>query len=174
MTDGALQGERVLLRPVVPADVPTLIGYLHDPEVGRWWPPPEDPEWPFDDQEQHCLTIVVDEQVAGMIQFGEETDPDYRHATIDVFLGPPFHGRGLGPETLTVLIRHLIDDRRHHRVTIDPAVANERAIATYAKVGFRPVGVLRDYERDHATGGWHDCLLMDLLADDLPQRAAGR
>ncbi|GAA4530723.1 GNAT family N-acetyltransferase [Amycolatopsis samaneae] len=33
-------------------------------------------------------------------------------------------------------------------------------------LGFRPVGVLRQYERG-ADGTWHDGLLMDLLADEL-------
>ena len=40
------------------------------------------------------------------------------------------------------------------------------AIRCYAKVGFRPVGVLRRYERG-LDGTWHDGLLMDLLADEL-------
>ena len=54
----------------------------------------------------------------------------------------------------------------YHRITIDPALANERAIAAYKKVGFKPVGVMRRYElaRD---GEWRDALLMDLLADEL-------
>ena len=41
-------------------------------------------------------------------------------------------------------------------------MANENAIRAYAKVGFRPVGVMRSYERN-ADGTWHDNLLMDLL-----------
>ena len=57
-------------------------------------------------------------------------------------------------------------DRGHHRLIIDPAVANERAIATYASLGFKPVGVMRRYERG-PDGTWHDGLLMDLLADEL-------
>ena len=57
-------------------------------------------------------------------------------------------------------------DRRPgpHRLSIDPAAANARAIAAYAKVGFRPVGVMRRYQR-LADGTWVDALLMDLLAD---------
>jgi aminoglycoside 6'-N-acetyltransferase len=51
-------------------------------------------------------------------------------------------------------------------VTIDPAAANTRAIAAYAKVGFRPVGVMRKYERG-PDGTWHDGLLMDLLREEL-------
>jgi aminoglycoside 6'-N-acetyltransferase len=59
----------------------------------------------------------------------------------------------------------------HHRFTIDPALANERAIRSYAAVGFRPVGAMRAYERgrDGAwhDGAWHDNLVMDLLAEEL-------
>jgi aminoglycoside 6'-N-acetyltransferase len=60
----------------------------------------------------------------------------------------------------------LFDERGHHRITIDPAAANSRAIATYEKVGFRPVGVMRGYERGE-DGTYHDGLLMDLLRDEL-------
>jgi aminoglycoside 6'-N-acetyltransferase len=62
-----------------------------------------------------------------------------------------------------VLVRHLIESRGHHRLTIDPAAANERAIRCYAAVGFERVGVMRQYERA-ADGSWHDGLLMELLA----------
>jgi aminoglycoside 6'-N-acetyltransferase len=56
--------------------------------------------------------------------------------------------------------------RGHHRLTIDPSAENARAIRTYTSLGFRPVGLLRAYER-WRDGSWHDGLLMDLLADDL-------
>jgi aminoglycoside 6'-N-acetyltransferase len=64
------------------------------------------------------------------------------------------------------LARYLIDIRGHFRLTIDPAASNTRAIRTYEKVGFKPVGVMRKYERG-ADGTYHDGLLMDLLADEL-------
>jgi aminoglycoside 6'-N-acetyltransferase len=66
----------------------------------------------------------------------------------------------------------LIDERGHHRVTIDPATANTAAIRAYQKAGFRPVGVMRGYERDTDGRGWHDGLLMDILAGDQPVRDA--
>ncbi len=50
----------------------------------------------------------------------------------------------------------------HHR----PAADNGRAVHAYAALGFRPVGLMRAYER-RADGRWHDNLLMDLLADEL-------
>ena len=52
------------------------------------------------------------------------------------------------------------------RITIDPAAHNARAIRCYEKVGFRPVGIMRKYERGH-DGTFHDALLMDMLAEDL-------
>jgi len=76
------------------------------------------------------------------------------------------HSRGLGTEAVRRIVRHLIDDRGHHRITIDPAAANIAAIRAYQKVGFRPVGIMRRAERDADGRGWHDSLLMELLADD--------
>jgi len=51
-------------------------------------------------------------------------------------------------------------------VTPDPVAAIERAIRAYASVGFRPVGVMRQYERG-PDGRFHDGLLMDLLRGEL-------
>ena len=65
------------------------------------------------------------------------------------------------------MIRWLADERGHHRVTIDPSAANERAIKAYASVGFKPVGVMRRYERDPDGPTFHDGLLMDLLIEEL-------
>ena len=75
-------------------------------------------------------------------------------------------GRGLGPDAIRTLARHLFERDGHHRLTIDPAVGNERAIRAYARVGFKPVGRMRQYQR-FPDGTWRDALLMDLLADEL-------
>jgi aminoglycoside 6'-N-acetyltransferase len=104
-------------------------------------------------------------EAAGMVQYHEELDPMYRHAGIDIALASAWQGQGLGTDALRALVRYLFEERGHHRLTIDPAVANQRAIASYRKVGFKPVGVLRSYERG-IDGHWHDNLLMDLLRDD--------
>ena len=93
------------------------------------------------------LAIEVDGAVAGMLLVGEEDEPDYRHASLDIALAAAHQGRGIGPEAMRLVIEHMIEARGHHRFTIDPAAANERAIRAYAAVGFRPVGVMRRYER---------------------------
>jgi aminoglycoside 6'-N-acetyltransferase len=158
-----LRGERVVLRPVEPEDEAPLRAILAEPAVALWWPDQE-PPWPFeDDPDGVRLTVLVEDRIAGFIQFHEDDDPDFRGASIDLFLGTAFHGRGLGTEAVRLVVRHLIDERGHHRITIDPAAENAAAIRSYEKVGFRPVGVLRAYQRDHRRGGWMDGLLMDLI-----------
>ena len=153
------------LRPLVAADAAELRRILATPEVARWWDAPED-DFPMgDDPESVRFTIEVDGRVAGMVQYWEETDPKYRHAGIDLFLDPAFHGRGIGTEVVRRVVRMLIDERGHHRVTIDPAASNASAIRAYEKAGFQRVGVMRRYERDADGGGWHDGLLMEFVVD---------
>ena len=99
-----------------------------------------------------------------MIQFSEELEPKYRHAGIDLFLDPALHGRGLGTEAVRQVVRLLIEERGHHRITIDPAVENAAAIRAYEKAGFRPVGVMRRYERD-TDGAGGTRLLMEFVVE---------
>jgi aminoglycoside 6'-N-acetyltransferase len=155
----------MILRPLLPEDAPELRRIHATPEVARWWDLPDE-RFPWDEPEATRLTIVVDGAVAGMIQFSEELEPKYRHAAIDLFVAPALHGRGLGTEAVRRVVRHLFDERGHHRITIDPAAANAAAIRAYEKVGFRRVGVMRSYERDADGDGWHDGLLMELLVGE--------
>jgi aminoglycoside 6'-N-acetyltransferase len=154
----------IVLRALIAADAPELRRIRATPEVARWWGAPED-DFPLGDGDDVArLTIEVDGAVAGMVQFGEELDPKYRHASIDLFLDPALHGRGIGTEVVRRVVRRLVDERGHHRITIDPAADNAAAIRAYEKAGFRRVGVMRRYERDVDGRGWHDGLLMELLA----------
>jgi aminoglycoside 6'-N-acetyltransferase len=156
---------RMVLRPIEERDAGELRRIRATPEVARWWELPGE-HFPWDEPEATRLTIEVDGAVAGLIEFSEEPDPKYRHASVDLFIDPALHGRGLGTEALKRVVRHLINERGHHRITIDPATANAPAIRAYEKVGFRRVGVMRQYERDPDGGGWHDGLLMELLAGE--------
>jgi aminoglycoside 6'-N-acetyltransferase len=172
-----LRGERVVLRPLTPEDVPALRAIQAQPGVARWWGDPEDGayEEKLDGTEGvTAFAIEVDGEVAGLIQYHEEEDPMYRHAGIDLFLSEALQGRGLGTDAVRTMARHLTAERGHHRLVIDPAAGNLAAIRTYEKAGFRPVGVMRQYERLPG-GEWHDGLLMDLLADELDtSEGAGR
>jgi RimJ/RimL family protein N-acetyltransferase len=154
----------VCLRPLSPDDVPELRRIHGTPAVRRWWGDPG-PEFPDDDPESTRMTIEVNGQPAGLIQYVEETTPRYRHAAVDLFLDPALHSQGIGTAALRQLVRVLIDERGHHRITIDPARENLAAVRAYEKAGFRRVGVMRDYERDPDHDEWHDALLMELVVE---------
>ncbi|MGH3083855.1 MAG: GNAT family N-acetyltransferase [Gaiellaceae bacterium] len=164
-----LKGDRVVLRPLQVDDVAVLVEIQAEPSVTRWWGRPNEEDLrrqAAGESEETSFAITVDDAVAGLIQYVEENEPMYRHAGIDLFLSEEFQGRGLGTDAVRTLARHLVYDRGHHRLTIDPSADNHAAIRAYEKVGFKPVGVMRQYERS-PEGGWRDGLLMDLLADEL-------
>jgi aminoglycoside 6'-N-acetyltransferase len=165
-----LRGERVILRRAAMADAVRLTEILAHPDVAAWWGPHDldRVQAKIDGGDDSSVPFVVEAggETIGLIQYSEEDDPMYRHAGIDIFLHPDWHGRGLGADALRTLARYLFDERGHHRITIDPAAHNERAIRSYRRVGFRPVGLMRQYERG-PDGEWHDGLLMDLLRAEL-------
>lgn len=170
METRVLSGTRVRLRAVTEDDVRRLAEIRSTPEVSRWWSGDADlvgtVSAELADPDTQVLVILYDDRVVGAVQWSEEDDPDYRHAGIDIYLDPAVHGRGLGSDAIRTVARHLIDDLGHHRLVIDPAADNHAAIRCYTKVGFRPVGIMRRYERS-PNGTWHDGMLMDLLAHEL-------
>jgi aminoglycoside 6'-N-acetyltransferase len=82
------------------ADVPDVERVLTAPEVARWWPidVPEDVVALCDgrDPALKVWAIVADNVVQGVIQAWEESDPDHRHASIDLALHPLAQGRAWG------------------------------------------------------------------------------
>jgi len=164
-----LRGERVTLRPITVADIPRLAEIAAEPEVAHWWLGlTEDDLREKAGPQEDAMVFVIEEggEVVGLVEAGEENEPDYRHASIDIFVTAARRGQGLGADAIRTLARHLFGDRGHHRITIDPAATNERAIRVYESVGFKRVGIMRNYERG-VDGEWHDGLLLDLLRDAL-------
>ncbi|MFN2606421.1 MAG: GNAT family N-acetyltransferase [Acidimicrobiales bacterium] len=177
MADGVqpadvLPGHRVVLRRAgAEGDGALLDGLFAVPEVAELWP---------GDNSDHLhepgtvgFTVWVGDGFIGFIQYWEEPAPEYRHAGIDVVLHPDWCNQGLGTDAVRTLARHLFDDLGHHRIVIDPRVENRRAIASYRKVGFRDVGIMRRYERGN-DGVLRDGLLMDLLPEELTRGSDGR
>jgi aminoglycoside 6'-N-acetyltransferase len=164
-----LKGDRVVLRRLAEADLPRLAAIQAQPSVAARWGEPNEADLRAKQDGSEgvvAYAIELDGEVVGLIEYHEEDDPMYRHANMDVFLAEEVQGRGLGTDAVRTLARYLVHERGHHRLTIDPAADNVPAIRAYEKVGFRPVGVMRQYERLPG-GDWHDGLLMDLLADEL-------
>lgn len=163
-----LHGTRIVLRPITLADVPVLEAIRREPSVVRWWGVLDDGEITEDltDTDKEVLAIEVDGAVLGAIQWYQETEPAFRHAGMDIYLSTAAQGGGIGTEAVRLLAGHLITEHGFHRLVIDPAAANERAIRAYAKVGFQPAGTWRR-SWCGPDGVWEDQLLMDLLAEEL-------
>lgn len=164
-----LIGERVRLREMTLDDLDETVRIRSTPEVSARWMSADvaaDVRQALLQDGLHYLVIEDGRgTMVGGIQWEAEADPDYRHASIDIYLDPAVHGRGLCIDAVRTLARHLFEDIGHHRLTIDPAADNQAAIGCYSRVGFRPVGVMRRYELG-PDGTFHDGLLMELLAED--------
>ena len=164
-----LQGALVSLRPPLPEDVSHLAEIRRTPTVLERWRGGDDltaaVEEDLAETDTTGYVIEFEGRIVGWVQWHAEEDPDYRHAGIDIYVDPAVHGRGVGTDAVRTVARHLLVDHGYHRLVIDPAADNAAAIRSYGKVGFRPVGVMRRYERG-GDGTWHDGLLMDLLAEE--------
>ncbi len=168
--DEVIRDDRIVLRPAKLDDVPWLAAAAEHPSIARWWGETGDEVWRrrFVDEgeDAHRYVIEVAGAPVGFAQWYEEDDPEYRHAGMDLFLAEDAQGRGIGIEVVRLLARWLIEVRGHHRLVIDPAADNRRAIRCYERAGFHPIGIARQRERTQE-GTWRDSLLMDLLADEL-------
>ena len=165
-----LHGTLVTLRPATADDIPALASIRSTPEVFARWRGGDDlvdeVAEDLESPDTETFAIELGGRVVGAVQWYANNDDEYRHAGMDLYLEPSVHGLGLGTDAVRTMARHLVHDHHYHRLVIDPAADNLAAIRCYTKVGFRPVGTMRQYERG-PDGSWHDNLLMDLLADEL-------
>jgi len=162
----------VAIRPMRPADLEAMAAILAEPSVARWWGP-YDRARAARELLGEAETVVVEHAGApcGLVMIGEEDDPEFRHATLDIAIASAHRGRGVGRAALGQVVA-MLAARGHHRITIDPARENAAAVRCYAAVGFREVGVLRMYQR-MGDGRWHDGLLMELVLPGPGARSAG-
>jgi len=174
MTQPALAGPRTQLQPLLEADLESLGILFRQPGVQPWWGDPS-PEGLrpalLEAPDTLSWSIRVRGAIVGATSSFDAGWPPGSSIGLMIALGDAWQDRGLGPEVLSLLIAHHIAGGVH-RFSVDPMAANARAIHAYQSCGFRPVGVLRQYEPT-PEGGWRDCLLMDLLADEFVDRSEG-
>ena len=137
-----LDGAGIHLRPATAADDPALATILRDPTVGAWWQAPDveaDVAELLDDNELAIWLIEEAGTVLGLIMAGEETDPMYRHASIDIAIVAAGQGRGLGSDAVRTVARWLIDAARPPSPDHRP-VGRERAGDRRLREGRVPTG----------------------------------
>jgi aminoglycoside 6'-N-acetyltransferase len=143
-----VRGRLTTLRPAGPGDVDRLVAWHADPDVSRYW----------DDEtftRAELAERLAREDVAAWIveEEGEPVGFLQVHAEgLDMFLIPVARGRGLGPDAARAMARHLLDERRRERVTVDPYVWNDGAVRAWERAGF--VEVSRHEADPEHTAPW--------------------
>ena len=153
------------LRRSVPADTEIFQRAFRDPTVLDWWylDPTDAVLARF--EHERCLVILEKGRTVGFLEYHAEPDPDFDHLGLDLIIADSAdRNRGIGTRAMALFTRTAFAGG-HHRITVVPSPENQAAVRCYSKAGFRPVGVMRAYERYR--GRWRDALLMDLLPSDL-------
>lgn len=163
-----LVGSLVTLRPPHEGDLAPLVEILSEPEVSLWWVgyTPERVRAEFIDEPEITRIIEVEGVCAGAMFILRGDDPEYPTTVIHLFLATRFRGRRIGEEALALAIRQEFADGIT-RVTLDPNANNAGAIRSYERLGFRRIGILRDYQV-RPGGHLEDALFMDLTRSDFP------
>jgi RimJ/RimL family protein N-acetyltransferase len=175
---------RLLLRPLVEADVPAILEWATDPEVVRnfsFFEKEADPERvrryvaekagsPTD------LLLAILEKGPSVPRYSgnvglHELDTVNLNARAGMILSRDSWGRGMGSEALCGILQHAFRGMGLHKVYLNVFTTNEKGIHIYGKLGFVREGVMRHEYR--LRGGWHDMLRMSLLESEWPT-AEGR
>lgn len=163
-----LTGPLVSLRAPRESDLDPLVAILGEPEVSFWWVgyTPERVREEFIEAPGTARVIEVEGECAGAMFVLRGDDPEYPTTVMHIFIGTGSRGRRIGEEALALAIR---EEFAHGitRVTLDPNIHNEGAIRSYERLGFRRIGVLRDYQV-RPGGRLEDALFMDLTRGDFP------
>ena len=135
------------LRPVEQAHAENMLRWMLDPEVAenvglRATPTLERTrEWIGKGDTDACAIIHDGHHVGNVVL--DQFDMHLRTARISIYIGEPSaRGRGIASAALEMAIARAIERHRLYRIWLTVHERNARAIALYAKVGFRHEGVL--------------------------------
>jgi RimJ/RimL family protein N-acetyltransferase len=177
-----LTGSRVRLRGLRDDDLPTLVRWWQDPELGALqmtsvvpaseaagrelfarWSANQDTDVGFSVE-----TLPTTGEPAVLVGHLGLFDvrPKARSATFAIGLGAGHLGRGYGTDATRLAVSYGFREMNLHRIQLTTLAFNERASAAYRKAGFREEGRRRDAV--FHDGAYHDEILMSVLATDAP------
>jgi RimJ/RimL family protein N-acetyltransferase len=117
-----------------------------------------------DDRADWAIVRNDDQKVIGEVVLNDlDADNQSMNYRISLY-GSAFYGQGYGTEAGRAVINFGLGILGLHRISLGVYDFNERAQASYAKLGFVLEGRLRDALL--WDGEWHDELLMSVLATD--------
>ncbi len=177
-----LSTDRLVLRPLVPADAEAMFAYRAHPDVSRYqnWAPAGVEEIrafirELEGQEpgqpgvwyQVGLARKDSGELAGDIGI-HVSATDARQAEFGITLAPAFQGQGLASEALHALFGYLFSELGLHRVTgsVDPR--NTASMALLTRAGMRREG--HHVASCWTKGEWTDDAVFALLAREWEER----
>jgi RimJ/RimL family protein N-acetyltransferase len=169
-----LTGDRVRLRALRDDDLPTLVRWWSDEVTAtqlvgglRTPRPVQDlaemfTTWSRNDTAScgFCVEVRETGQLIGHAALYGASLP-HLCATFAILIGPAHQDAGYGTETTRLVVDFGFGELPLHRIELGVFAFNERAIATYRKVGFTIEGVRR--EAIYRSGRWHDHVSMAML-----------
>jgi len=168
-----LSGDRVVLREVGEADLPTIYGIFRDLDSWELRGPvrPGPLTWQsFSDWYGNRLSgddvefaIVAGDAVVGRCCLMRE-DALARHAAIGIALAAAARGQGHGTDAVRVLADFAFVRRNLRRLHLQVVADNLPAIRSYRKAGFVEEGRAREHA--YVRGRYVDVMTMGLLRSD--------
>lgn len=177
-----LCGERVRLRGLRDDDLPALVRWWQDPELGVFQSGSVVPSsetaaremftrWSGNQDPASGVGFSI-EALSGAGGPGTllghlalfDVRARTRAATFAIGLGAEHLGRGYGTDATRVAIEYGFREMNLHRIQLTAFAFNRRAVAAYRRAGFREEGRRRD--GIFHDGRYHDEIIMSVLSTD--------
>lgn len=176
--------KNVVLSPVRSdqAAIEKYMFWMNDPSIrrfintnGKVYPYGYEKEW-AEKRSKECNPDLINFGINSKELEGKGYDPligNCRLARVSLFgtyqvgilIGEKSYlGKGLGTETISLLLKIAFNDLNAHRVELNLDSMNERAYKCYKKCGFKEIG--RSHETWYLDGIWSDTIHMEILRKD--------
>ncbi|WP_336922365.1 GNAT family N-acetyltransferase [Aquipuribacter sp. SD81] len=116
---------------------------------------------------QWCVRSAVTGQVLGTTSYLEVSVPDARLEVGATAYAPAVWGTAVNPACKLLVLGHAFEVLRAGRVQLKTDVRNERSQRAIERLGARPEGLLRRYQR-RADGTVRDTALFSVTAEEWP------
>ena len=164
-----IRGKKVVLRPVRLDDAPRFVAWFNNPSVNRYLhirklTLPEEKQWVKTRKKERPQTTFAIDTSEG-IHVGRTSlilDKRNNNASFGIMIGEPrYWGRGLGSETVQLMLDLAFRKMKLHRVELKVYSYNPRARKVYIRAGFCNEGIKREHVR--FGGKYHDVHMMSIL-----------
>jgi RimJ/RimL family protein N-acetyltransferase len=161
----------IAIGPALPDDVGNLFVWLNDAQAAQTDAhyQPVDPLAFKDWLDRHTkampalfvIRTLRPSRAIGFLLF-KNLNPAFRAAELGVRIGAEAdRGKGFGSAAVALALDYAWNSLNLHRVSLTVFAGNSRAIAAYARAGFREEGLMR--QAAFSAGQWHDVVMMAAL-----------